>query len=457
MMHIRDTTWPTIMAGAASVAMLLGCVGLPAAHASTLTWTGGGDGASFAQLANWNGTPNGGTIDIGNLVDSYVVDTPANITNVLGSLRFREGGGVSLSAGSLDLLASGSLGIGLLETPDSFGQIDLDGGSVSAQFLAEINVDLAGDGLLTLAGGNNPINNSSINFSSADAQLLLPNETPSAFTSEHLNKITVFGSPAVVGANLQVVGDGGAGSIVTPLGSFDPVAKLLVDRDTGNLTLSNTTGQAIEFLAYDIFSPAGAVTEAAWTSVSGNYDATTSGGDGSVDPDDPWFRFTAPGSRTDLAEGSLGEATLAQNQTIDLGDAWIAGPAEDLVATLALTNGADMVVEVEYSGTTLSEPIELADLNADGVVDAADWPSLRENLFSDVSTLLTVDALAAGDLDGSGRVDEFDFERFKAAFDAANGAGAFAAMAARVPEPTTLLLVLCGGSLFFYHRIRPRA
>jgi hypothetical protein len=42
-------------------------------------------------------------------------------------------------------------------------------------------------------------------------------ETLEQFETEHLGKITVNGAPAVIGANLSVVSDGGAGSIVTAI------------------------------------------------------------------------------------------------------------------------------------------------------------------------------------------------------------------------------------------------
>ena len=47
-----------------------------------------------------------------------------------------------------------------------------------------------------------------------------------------------------------------------------------------------------------------------------------------------------------------------------------------------------------------------------------------------------------GDLNGDFRNDHADFVIFKAAFEAANGAGSFAAMLAFVPEPCTFLLVV---------------
>jgi hypothetical protein len=51
-----------------------------------------------------------------------------------------------------------------------------------------------------------------------------------------------------------------------------------------------------------------------------------------------------------------------------------------------------------------------------------------------------------GDLNGDHLNNHADFAAFKAAYDAANGAGAFVAMAAAVPEPASVLLVLAAGA-----------
>ena len=44
------------------------------AAANELTWTGAGDGTSFSDATNWDGTPTGGSIDINALVDDFVID-----------------------------------------------------------------------------------------------------------------------------------------------------------------------------------------------------------------------------------------------------------------------------------------------------------------------------------------------------------------------------------------------
>ncbi|QDU58693.1 hypothetical protein Pan181_49330 [Aeoliella mucimassa] len=402
------------------------------AHAVTLTWTGAGDGTTFSQLQNWAGTPTGGVIDTSDLVDTYVLDTPATIVES-SDLRFRAGGSLVQSAGSIDI-ASADFGMGYLENPDMPGTIELSGGSIAAKFLAELNVSLGSGAQLTLTGPNNPVNESSISFTDITAEVHFTDETTSAVLSEHVGKFTVFGAPAVSGVNLSIESDGASGSIVTPIITETPAVKLYVNRDTGQLTLTNLTGQALTFFEYDILSTAGALRESQWTSIAGNYDEAANGGDGSVDSDNAWLRFTAAGSRTNLAEGTFGETTLAHNQSIELGTAWIPSPYEDLQATLSLLS-EDLKVEIVYTGTQIESPIEVGDFNADGLISAADWPLMRANLFTDVSGMLAVDAHRAGDMDGNGRVDELDFLAFEALYDANFGTGAFTAMVSQVPEP----------------------
>ncbi|QDU88548.1 hypothetical protein Pla175_19260 [Pirellulimonas nuda] len=419
---------------------------------ATLTWSGGGDGQTFSHTANWLGTPTGGMIDVASLVDTYVVNSAANIANVFANLEFRAGGRLEMSAGDLDVLANGDFGLGRVESPPSFGSILLTGGRLSARYLAEMNVAIGGDATLSLSGPTNPVNTSTVDLLGSGATVHFLNETPAAFVSEHLTKFTVQGAAAVLGLNLQVVGDGNAGSLVTLLIPTAATVQLLVDRDTGNLSLSNTTGQAVEFFQYDIFSSAGGVSEALWNPISGRLDSPVNGGNGTVDPDDVWLRFTPSSSRTDLAEGTLGAAVLASGQSIELGAAWIASPFEDLVATMSLTNGADVPIEVIYSGSQLVDAITPGDLNADGRVDADDWPSLRDQLFTSVEGRLLVDAHAAGDIDGSGKVDEIDFLLFMAAFDGENGSGSFAAMSRATPEPRSGRLCLLAVAVWCVHR-----
>src|SRR5690606_18931237 len=64
----------------------------------------------------------------------------------------------------------------------------------------------------------------------------------------------------------------------------------------------------------------------------------------------------------------------------------------------------------------------------------------------DLSFTSIARAYGMGDLDGDLDIDTFDYRLFEAAYNAANGAGAFVAMlqGQPVPEPSTLLVVALG-------------
>lgn len=82
-----------------------------------------------------------------------------------------------------------------------------------------------------------------------------------------------------------------------------------------------------------------------------------------------------------------------------------------------------------------------ADLTGDCNLDLTDWQQFRAGQFSDMTGLTMAEALALGDLNGDFRNNHADFVLFKNAFNATNGAGAFGAMLATVPEPGTGWLV----------------
>ena len=68
-------------------------------------------------------------------------------------------------------------------------------------------------------------------------------------------------------------------------------------------------------------------------------------------------------------------------------------------------------------------------------------------MFVDLGGMPLEEAYRLGDLNGDSWNNEFDFELFKGAFDAAHGAGAFDNMLARVPEPATWRLAVLGAAL----------
>jgi hypothetical protein len=63
---------------------------------------------------------------------------------------------------------------------------------------------------------------------------------------------------------------------------------------------------------------------------------------------------------------------------------------------------------------------------------------LAANAETDLSGLAAIDAYAAGDLDGDGRNDLFDFVLFKQAYVALNGSASFSQLIAGVPEPVAV-------------------
>jgi exonuclease III len=96
-----------------------------------------------------------------------------------------------------------------------------------------------------------------------------------------------------------------------------------------------------------------------------------------------------------------------------------------------------VVVEYTISGCSL-----FADLNSDCSLDSADWNMFRNGQFRDLTGLTPAQAFAMGDLNGDFRNNHADFVIFKDAFEAANGANAFAALFAEVPEPSTILMAI---------------
>ncbi|MEM8947074.1 MAG: hypothetical protein AAGD11_18010, partial [Planctomycetota bacterium] len=134
--------------------------------------------------------------------------------------------------------------------------------------------------------------------------------------------------------------------------------------------------------------------------------------------------------------------TLNAGQEVVLssvGGAWVQNPSEDWQAALSLSGGGTRSVNVDFIGNT-GERFDVGDLNFDGELTVDDWTIFIAGAEANLSALSTALAYQSGDLDGDGINSIGDFGLFEVAFDAANGGGAFAAMLASVPEPSSLLL-----------------
>ena len=93
-------------------------------------------------------------------------------------------------------------------------------------------------------------------------------------------------------------------------------------------------------------------------------------------------------------------------------------------------------VVVEFDIPACSLP---GDFNGSCTITADDWSLFRAGQHGDFSGLTPNEAYLHGDLNGDFRNDHADFVLFKTAFDAANGAGAFAALLIAVPEPSSAI------------------
>jgi hypothetical protein len=256
-------------------------------------------------------------------------------------------------------------------------------------------------------------------------------------------QISVFGTALAGGP------DGYIDNVVFRIGNeaIMPGLELTVDRDTGAMTLMNRTGSAVSMKSYSITSEFGALDPANWRSIADNYDAG-SPGPNQIDAAHNWSELTDAAAHGDLSEAELQASagtSIPHTRIINLGNAntWIKNPFEDVV--LQFISGNQIVQgSVVFTGHG-GEAFEVGDLNVDDAINAADWMIFRANQHVDLDDKSPAEAYRLGDLNGDLANNHADFVEFKTLFDAANGAGAFAAMLASVPEPSMPILVLAGG------------
>lgn len=225
---------------------------------------------------------------------------------------------------------------------------------------------------------------------------------------------------------------------------------LVVDRDTGTFTLMNE-GPAFDLVGISITSASGALDPENWLSVTENYDFDDGG---SFDPDDEW-QLAADGTPNALEElevlndgGQLGTGGTQTSLQLGAAGAWTLSSYEDLVVSvdrlLPDFSIETIGVRVEYVNG-LGQTAARSDLDFDGDIDADDWVSFAANHFGTFEEMTIAQASLLGDMDGDLDNDYFDFLEFEDDFDAANGAGALAAVIAGVPEPTGIAILLMAG------------
>jgi hypothetical protein len=211
-----------------------------------------------------------------------------------------------------------------------------------------------------------------------------------------------------------------------------PLPVLVVNRDTGAISLANQSTGNVQIKGYSVSSIAGGLNPATWTSIdAGN----------AFDPDGTWTAQSS--TSTNLAEsvtaGTLDGGTLGPAASRGIGTPWIKTPFEDLVFGFTLGDGTNGFGLVQYTGHG-GVPVGRSDLNGDGSVNLADWSLFFPNSFTTLASETAVGAYRKGDLDGDKDNDYADFQLFKSDFIAANGAAAFATLEGAVPEPSSLAL-----------------
>ncbi len=117
-------------------------------------------------------------------------------------------------------------------------------------------------------------------------------------------------------------------------------------------------------------------------------------------------------------------------------DGWASEPAR------VYFGGDDGTVFKDFQVTVSTPSMILGDLNNSGAITVADWTILRNNQHTNLSAMTFAQAYALGDVTADLANNHADFAAFKTLYDAAHGVGAFAAMVASVPEPSTVLLLI---------------
>ncbi|MBA3483624.1 MAG: LamG domain-containing protein [Pirellulales bacterium] len=212
-----------------------------------------------------------------------------------------------------------------------------------------------------------------------------------------------------------------ASSTAGPVEAIVPT--LVVDRDTGAITLQNQTSTAFSVTSYTISSAAGGL------EVSPSWDP--------IAPANGWTIQT--NSSTELRETGGTPQAVASAGSIALGSPWVETPIEDLVFSFNLSGGGSGLGLVEYVGNG-GVPHGRSDFDTDGTVDVDDWVTFLNGHGDNLAGLSDVAQYLKGDLNGDNATNHADFLLFRGDFIADNSLAAFEALTAGVPEPSALAL-----------------
>lgn len=198
---------------------------------------------------------------------------------------------------------------------------------------------------------------------------------------------------------------------------------LQVNTTTGQVSIRNQTGEALNIDYYEITSASGALNATAWNSLQEQNLAGFPAGSGTGNG---WEQFGGANSRV-IGESYLrGNSAVANNATINLGPAFNVAGTRDLVFQYAAVEGSSVSLTGDY--------------NNDGSVDAADYVVWRKGNINGGQgyTDWRTNFGASGGPSGPGALVS-GFVRY-----VTSGVGTGAA----VPEPTAVWLVGMGLASF---------
>ena len=184
----------------------------------TFYWSANYNPVGVFQEGNWQNL--GGTdipqIDAGVELNAHLVvdfGTPGGTTGHIGDLKL---GGNSLTVTAGTFTSNSSSGISSTISDTLISTLNISGGVVSTKFVKDIAVYMTNDAQLTVYGGGNPLNTSTIDISTCDSAVIyFTDELPAAVRVEHLSCITVSGNPAVENENIFLYADTLVGTYLT--------------------------------------------------------------------------------------------------------------------------------------------------------------------------------------------------------------------------------------------------
>ena len=269
--------------------------------------------------------------------------------------------------------------------------------------------------------------------------------TPNPTTIQELTyTLNAAAVPAYVGDEVSIVIGGyntalidGAQSIAFTQANFDNVRLtgvfsnlapdeplITINRASGGVTLGKTGTTNMSITGYSLTSAAGSfkASQLAERVEQLRQEFGPTPGNGSVDSNDAWTILGGAGSPEDLSEANLESGgdggVLSHSSPVNLGNAWLRTPYQDVVAKVSLADGSVIAADVQYTGAMIPS----GDLTGDANITGADWTAFKNGQGTNFATLSTAEGYLKGDLNGDGSHDLQDFLLFRTAYDGLNGA-----------------------------------